>query len=201
MIWSYNAPEMQLAYGAVADLAHWYGLPAWGIVLESDYPGLDAQAGAEMSADTLWALMSGVEMVHNVGRSGAGKLISAEAAVLADEIIAYTRAAVQPLAVSKRILDESVQLIEEMGPMGEYLTHDHTLRHFRDFWYPSLFDRAHFDPQSGDFGLDLYDRLNARAKALVDECSSPPLPATTLAEIEAIESGWYDRVGQGLLAA
>ena len=194
LIWSYNAPEVQLAYAAVADLAHWYGLPAWGIVLESDYPLLDAQAGAEMSADTLWAMLSGVEMVHNIGRSGAGKIVSAEAAVLADEIISYTRAAIQPLAVSDQVLQESVQLIDELGPLGEYVTHDHTYQHFRDFWYPSLFDRSHFDPQGADFGIDLSDRLNIRARNLIDSHNSPVLPSETLAEIETLESGWYGRV-------
>lgn len=201
MIWSYNAPEMQLACGAIADLAHFYGLPAWGTVLESDYPLLDGQAGAEMSTAALWAMLSGVEMVHNIGRSGAGKLVSAEAAVLANEIIAYSRAAVRPLAVSNRVLDESVQLIDEMGPMGEYVTHEHTLRHFRDFWYPSLFDRSHFDPQSGDFGSELCDRLHTRATALVENHTSPDLSADTLAEIEGLERTWNSRLGQRRMAA
>ncbi|MFC2031167.1 trimethylamine methyltransferase family protein [Chloroflexota bacterium] len=201
MIWSYSAPEMQRACGAIADMAHFYGLPAWGTVLESDYPVLDGQAGAEMSTAALWAMFSGVEMVHNIGRSGAGKLVSAEAAVLADEIIACARAAVQPMEVSDCVLDENVRLIDEMGPMGEYLTHEHTLRHFRDYWYPALFDRPHFDPQGGDVGPELCDRLSARAKVLIEDHTSPTLSAGTLAEMEAMERNWYKRAGQRRMAA
>ena len=31
-LWSYCAPETLLAYSAVTDLAHWYGMPAFGLV-------------------------------------------------------------------------------------------------------------------------------------------------------------------------
>ncbi len=34
-LWSYGAPEMLTAYAAVADLAHWYGMPAWGLEMLS----------------------------------------------------------------------------------------------------------------------------------------------------------------------
>jgi trimethylamine--corrinoid protein Co-methyltransferase len=197
LIWSYNAPEMQLAYGAVADLAHWYGLPAWGIVVESDAPLLDAQAGAEMSAATMWALLSRMELAHNIGRSGAGKTISAEAAVLADEIIASARSAVQPVAAQAEELEESVRLINEMGPNGEYVTHRHTLRHCRDFWYPSVFDRAHFDPQSRETGTALGSRLTARAAELTETARSQRLPRRVEGELLALERSWYARAGRG----
>jgi trimethylamine---corrinoid protein Co-methyltransferase len=193
LIWSYNAPEMQLAYAAITDLAHWYGLSAWGIVMESDFPLLDAQAGTEMSAATLWAMMSGTEMIHNIGRSGAGKLVSPEAAILADEIISFTRSAVRPLTFSDEELQESAQIIEAVGPAGEYVTLDHTCLHFRDFWYPSIFDRAHFDPLSHRLGSDINDRLNARANNLLDKHEVVPLDERILAEVESLQKTWVSR--------
>ena len=39
-LWSYAAPEMLTAYAAVADLAHWYGMPCWGLEMLSDTPQL-----------------------------------------------------------------------------------------------------------------------------------------------------------------
>ncbi len=77
-LWSYCAPETLMAYGAVADLAHWYGLPAFGLEMISDTPAIDAQTGMEMFAQCLWAYLSGVEMVHNAGLLGSAKLYALE---------------------------------------------------------------------------------------------------------------------------
>jgi trimethylamine--corrinoid protein Co-methyltransferase len=191
--WSYCAPETFLAYAAITDLAHWYGMPAWGLEMCTDSPQLDAQAGAEMMAQCLWAMLSGVEMVHNAGIIGAGKLCAAEGAILADEIIAYTRAMMQPMSITKEDLAEGVDLIEEVGPLGEYVGHAHTLEHFRDMWYPELFDRSRFDPMVKQSEPDLEDRLNAKARHLIETHSPPSLPEDVEAEISALEASWYAR--------
>jgi trimethylamine---corrinoid protein Co-methyltransferase len=193
-LWSYCAPETLLAYSAVADLAHWYGMPAFGLEMTCDIPQINAQMGVELMAQCERAYLSQVEMVHNAGIIGAGKLCAAEAVILADEVIAYTRAAMQPLSTRPDELAESIQLIDETGPMGEYVSHQHTLDHFRDFWYPRLFDRSRFDPVKEAIGPSLEQRLNARARQLIEMHQPQPLAEEVSREIDAIESGWYERL-------
>ena len=192
-LWSYCAPETLLAYSAVADLAHWYGMPAFGLEMTCDIPQINAQMGVEMMAQCQRAYLSQVEMVHNAGIIGAGKLCAAEAVILADEIIAYTRAAAQAVSTSPEHLDESLRMIAEAGPMGEYVSHAHTLEHFRDFWYPRLFDRGRFDPVDEIQRPGLEDRLNARARQLIEQHKPIPLDEDLIAELDAIETGWYAR--------
>jgi trimethylamine---corrinoid protein Co-methyltransferase len=191
-LWSYCAPETQLAYSAVTELAHWYGLPAFGLEMTCDVPRLDAQAGAEMMLQCQRAFLSGVEMVHNAGIYGAGKLCGAEAVILAGEIIAYTRNAMKPLQVTEARLSEAVTMINEAGPLGEYMSKDHTLAHFRDFWYPKIFNRAMFDPLSAEPGIDLYQKLNERARKLIEN-HRPALSEAAIAAINTLEAGWYHR--------
>ena len=191
-LWSYCAPETQLAYSAVTELAHWYGLPAFGLEMTCDIPRLDAQAGVEMMSQCQRAFLSGVEMVHNAGIYGAGKLCGAEAVILADEIIVYTRNAMKPLQVTEAKLAEAVSMINEAGPLGEYISKDHTLAHFRDFWYPQMFDRSMFDPLSAVPGIDLNQRLNERARKLIEN-HRPALSEAAIAEINTLEAGWYNR--------
>jgi trimethylamine--corrinoid protein Co-methyltransferase len=194
-LWSYCAPETFLAYAAVTDLAHWYGMPAWGLEMCTDSPQLDAQAGAEMMAECLWAMLSGVEMVHNAGIKGSGKVCCAEGVILADEIIAYTKAMMNPPVIRGTQLSEGVDLIAEIGPLGEYVSHPHTLEHFRDIWYPALFDRGMFDPMKRESGPGLADRLNVRARHLIETHQPAPLPDDMLAELDRLEASWYTRVG------
>jgi len=193
-LWSYCAPETFLAYAAVTDMAHWYGMPAWGLELCTDSPQLDAQAGAEMMAQCLFAFLSGAEMVHNAGSVGAGKLCAGEGVVLVDEIIRYTKAMLASPLIGNEQLTEAVNLIAEIGPMGEYVGHPHTLEHFRSMWYPQLFDRSMCDPLRKEQGADLLDRLNARARQLIETHVPPPLPDETLAELKRLEASWYRRV-------
>ncbi|MGQ9501389.1 MAG: trimethylamine methyltransferase family protein [Anaerolineae bacterium] len=197
-LWSYCAPEVFLAYAAVTDLAHWYGMPAWGLELCTDSPQLDAQAGVEMMAECTFAFLSGVEMVHNAGLIGAGKLCAAEGVVLADEVIGYTKAMSIPPALDNVQLDEMVNLIAEVGPMGDYIRHPHTLGHCRDIWYPQLFDRSMFDPMPNEWNANLIlQRLNVRARRLLETHSPLPLPGETLAELERLEAIWYRRASNG----
>jgi len=191
-LWSYCAPETQLAYSAVTELAHWYGMPAFGLEMTCDVPRLDAQAGAEMMLQCQRAFLSGVEMVHNAGIYGAGKMCGAEAVILANEIIAYTRNAMKPLQVTEAKLAEAVSMINETGPSGEYISKDHTLAHFRDFWYPQMFERSMFDPLSTVPGIDLNQRLNEHARNLIEN-HRPALSEATIAEIDTLEAGWYNR--------
>lgn len=192
-LWSYCAPETLTAYSAVTDLAHWYGMPAFGLEMTCDIPQINAQMGVEMFAQCQRAYLSQVEMVHNAGIIGAGKLCAAEAVILADEIISYTRAAMQPVSTRPEHIEESILMIADAGPMGEYISREHTLEHFRDFWYPKVFDRGRFDPVDGAPGPDLQDRLNARARRLVEQHRSAPLAEDIQIELDAIETGWYAR--------
>ena len=39
----------------------------------------------------------------------------------------------------------TIDLIDRIGPGGHYLNEDHTMRHFRKVWYPDLFDHTIYD--------------------------------------------------------
>lgn len=190
-LWSYCAPETLLAYSAVADLAHWYGMPAWGLEMTCDIPQVNAQMGVEMMAQCQRAYISQVEMVHNAGIIGSGKLCAAEGVILADEIIACTRPAMQDIHITPGLISESLEVIDQVGPLGDYISHPHTLDHFRDFWYPQLFARERFDPVRESHEPTLQERLNARARQLIEEHEPMLLPDDVASEIDAIESIWY----------
>jgi trimethylamine--corrinoid protein Co-methyltransferase len=197
-LWSYCAPELLTAYAAVADLAHWYGLPAWGIEMLADTPYLNAQAGAEMALICAWAFLCNIELVHNSGLLGACKVCSAESLVLADEQIAYARAAAAsaPLQFSADDLSAATALIDAVGPGGDYLTHPDTLASFRSFWYPRVYDRRNFDAQATSAGDGLRDRLNGRARELSRTHRPCPLKDEVLAELALMERGWLAQSGR-----
>jgi trimethylamine--corrinoid protein Co-methyltransferase len=193
-LWSYCAPETQLAYAAVADLAHWYGFPAWGLEGISDIPQIDMQASLEMATNCTWAMLSNFEVVHNVGLMGAGKLLTAESAVLVDEIIAFARASAKLDHINTEAIRESIDLIKEVGPMGEYISHPHTFDHFREFWYPTLFHRPRFDPSEEMDIRNLDERIREQTKHLLESYTPESLSEDLLKEIDRLEASWYRRI-------
>jgi trimethylamine--corrinoid protein Co-methyltransferase len=191
--WAYCAPESQWAYAAVADLAHGYGLPAFGLEMISDSPRLDAQAGQELAANCLWACLTGTELVHNTGMIGAGKLICPEAFVLADEIIGATRAAVASPDLSPEALAQAASLVEASAPGAEYVSRPHTLEHFRDFWYPTALDRSNFDPLAAMDPVHLAKRLTARSARLLSDHQPRAIPEDVEAALADLERSWRRR--------
>ncbi|MDI6696089.1 MAG: trimethylamine methyltransferase family protein [Anaerolineales bacterium] len=192
-LWAYCAPETLQAYSAIADLAHFYQMPAFGLEMTCDIPTIDAQMGLEFEAQCIRALLSGVEMVHNAGIYGAGKLCGAEAVILADETIAYTRASMKPIWVEAEALSQAIELIRKIGPLGEYISQEHTLKNFRKFWYPKVFERPMFDPRADQPGAALVDRLNQRARWLIENHHPLPLPEDVLDQLDTLERTWYAR--------
>ena len=39
----------------------------------------------------------------------------------------------------------ALDLIDGTGPDGQSLDHPHTLKHFRERWYPNLFERTNYN--------------------------------------------------------
>ena len=191
--WAYCAPESQWAYAAVADLAHGYGLPAFGLEMISDSPRLDAQAGQELAANCLWGCLTGTELVHNTGMIGAGKLVCPEAFVLADEIIGATRAALGSPDLSPQAMSQATALLEASTPGAEYVSQPHTLEHFRDFWYPTVFDRSNFDPLAAMDSAHLAKRLTARSAQLLSDHHPRPMSEGVEAALTELERSWRRR--------
>ena len=60
---SYSTPEFMLTMAAMAELAQYYGLPAWGYAGCSDAKTFDAQAAADTAEWVLMAALSGSNLV------------------------------------------------------------------------------------------------------------------------------------------
>jgi trimethylamine:corrinoid methyltransferase-like protein len=71
------------------------------------------------------------------------------------------------------------------------VSHEHTLKNFRKFWYPRVFERPRFDPQAVKECPTLLERLNERAQELIETYQPTPLAEDVLQQIAALEAHWY----------
>jgi trimethylamine--corrinoid protein Co-methyltransferase len=180
----YGAPEFQLARVAVAEMGRYYGLPTWGYAGHSDSCVMDEQAAADAAFSVLVALLSGSNLVHDVGYLEAGLTTSPEMVVFTAEMISMMRCLVGGVSLDAEAL--ALEVIHEVGPGGDFLTQKHTLRHFRKLWQPALFDRRRVEDWAAKGSKRLGDRLREKTVSIVEEHQPEPLPDGVRAEIDYI---------------
>jgi trimethylamine--corrinoid protein Co-methyltransferase len=184
MVSVYGAPEFQLARLMTAEMGRFYGLPVWGYAGHSDSKVVDGQAAADAQFAVLVALMAKTNLNHDVGYLESGLTGSPEMIVLVSEIISMTR----PFVAGVRLDDETLALdvIHEVGPGGQFISHDHTFAHWRELWIPQIFDRQRLDAWEKQGAKDVKARLREITISLMDEHRVEPLANTVEREIEAI---------------
>jgi len=181
MISVYGAPEYQLARVMVAEMGRYYGLPTWGYAGHSDSCTMDEQAAADSAFSVLIALLTGTNLVHDVGYLEAGLTTSPEMIVFTAEMISMMRQFTG--GVSFAIQDLALDLIHQVGPGGEYMSKEHTLKHFRDMWMPTLFSRQRLTEWVSSGSLRLGQRLRDKTVSIMENHIPPSLPDRVIKEI------------------
>jgi trimethylamine--corrinoid protein Co-methyltransferase len=177
----YGAPEYQLARVLVAEMGRHYGLPTWGYAGHSDSCVVDEQAAIDASFSVLVALLTGTNLVHDVGYLEAGLTTSPEMMVLTAEVISMSRRFMDGVRLDGESL--ALDVIHQVGPGGDFLTAKHTLSHFRDLWQPKVMTRQRMDDWLSSGGKRLADRLREKTVAILDGHEPKPLPDNVKEEI------------------
>jgi trimethylamine--corrinoid protein Co-methyltransferase len=182
-----------LIAAAGAEIARYHGLPSasW---ISSDNSVCDEQSVLERATTGMLHALAGVNIIWGVGQLETEFTLSPEQAVIDNELAGILLRAQRGIEVSEETIAEAV--IRECAPTGDYLSHDHTLRHFREEHFASDL----IGPQRREAWLAAGGRtLGQRAAAKVEEIlSRPPEPTVTPEQSEhlaRIERDWLKRLG------
>jgi len=194
MLASYGAPEFMLDWCALSEMSHYYGLPNFGFAGVSDAKTFDQQAAAEGALWVMLAAQAGGNLIHDVGYIESGLTTSYEMLVSMDEFIGLTGRFMEGIEVSEETL--ALDVIHQVGPGGHFLAEDHTLRHFRENWYPRLLDRDNRPGWEARGRPTLGDRASARVREILETHQPPPLDDAVSAALEVVIHRAEERVRQ-----
>jgi trimethylamine--corrinoid protein Co-methyltransferase len=166
------------------DLAHHHGLPTFGTAGAADAKVFDAQAAAEAALTLFDEMLNGANLVHDIGYLDCAMTGSLELVALCDEIIGWLRRYFRPLDINEDTL--ALDLIHEVGPDGHFVETDHTLRHVREDWIPSLFDRRNYQRWSADGATTFEQRANRKVKDVLASHCAPSLPTGIVERLQRI---------------
>ncbi len=189
---AYGGPESSLYGAAMADISRYLGVPCMGTGGVSEAKTVDTQAAIESTMSILLSALSGSTLIHDIGFLDCADIGSLEMLVMSDEIIAMTKRILRGIEVSDDTL--MLDLIDEVGPGGEFMTADETANRCRtEIWNPTLMDRNDWHSWDAEGGLSMSDRARAKLRRIVETHPAPSVPAGAAEKIAAVLQAAEDR--------
>ena len=167
---------------AGCDMARRYRVPVFCSGGSSDAKLFDAQAAAEAALTLFAGVVSGANMIQNIGYLDSAMTGSMELMVLCDEIIGWIKRYLRDIEVSEETL--ALETIRQVGPDGDFLGTEHTVSHLRDDWMPALFDRASYQAWAEEGRTTLEQRANRKVRSVLQDHPADPLPEGVRAALE-----------------
>ncbi|MGD2175537.1 MAG: trimethylamine methyltransferase family protein [Candidatus Brocadiaceae bacterium] len=143
----------------------------------------DAHSISQRAAFGALAALSGARNFTFGGMLGIDKIFSAEQLLIDVEIVEYLEHLVGGLESDEAA--RAFEVIDAVGPGGDFLTHPGTLAGYRDLWISDLFENLSPEQWSQRKGTTLRERLRRRVGELLDSYSYEPDPAI-VAELDRI---------------
>lgn len=185
-ICSFGSPEQGLMAVAMTQMGKFYGLPVYINVNLTDAKTLDAQAGLEKMGSLLLGALAGGDLLGHAGIVGTDHGGSLLWLVIDDEAMAYARRAINGFAVDPERL--ALEVVKEVGPGGHFLTHPHTLAHYRqEMWIPGpAWTRDTYDRWAEKGNQSIHTRASERVKKILQEHQPEPIDPALSRELDHI---------------
>jgi trimethylamine--corrinoid protein Co-methyltransferase len=180
MISTYCEPER----GHAQALAHFYDLPMFSLGGASESKVVDQQAAVEATLTLMAATLTGGNIIHDLGYLESGLTFSLAQLAICDEIVSWFKSFGQEFEVSEETL--GLDVIAEVGPDGQFLNTKHTLKHYRERWYPKLFERSTYDSWLKEGGKSLDERAAERVEGILVKHKPESLPKKTRQKLQRI---------------
>ena len=181
---SYGSPELHLTSAAMTEIYKWLGLLNSSAGGCTDAKIVDEQAASESVMSIYNNLMAGTNLVHQVGCLDGGLTGSLSSLVMCDEIIAMIKQIGKGIQVTDETL--ALDILKEVGPGGEFLSHDHTYDHWKEWFRPTIIDRSNFEAWSEAGSKTYNDRLEPEVDRILESHAPEPLDENIVQEMKKI---------------
>ena len=164
---SVGAPEWSMVGTAIARMSQYYGIPCRIGAGVSDSKVPDAQAGYEFTLNALPIALSGANMIFGAGGLETGLTFDYAKLIMDHECITNILKLISGVKVDHESM--VLDLIDEIGPGGTYLTHPHTFQRTRSQSQAVVFDRK---PRAqwlqSSKGKDITEMAYEKARQIID---------------------------------
>ena len=162
-----GTPEAMLINTASLQMGlDFYNLPVRTMSGITHSKTVDCQAGYETMQSLMMGMMSGAHMsVQSLGVLDAIMTTSYEKFVIDEELIRRVRRISQGIDTSDEAL--AVDVIQEVGHTGTYLSHITTFEKFRSLWTPTVSDWGNYSDWQNSGSEDVVIKANRKYKEIL----------------------------------
>ena len=181
MVNPYCSPDGK---GITHVMSRYYSLPNFALGGGAESKLVDEQAAAEAALTLMSETLNGGNLIHDLGYLESGLSGSLAQLAICDEIVGWLKHYVAPVEVNEETL--MLDLIDEKGPEGSFITHEHTLEHFREHWYPKLFERGNYSQWEKAGGKSLGERASEQVEKILARDVKNPLPEEVVQAVKDV---------------
>jgi trimethylamine--corrinoid protein Co-methyltransferase len=145
---------------------------------------VDAQSGHEKTLTGLMPALAGANLIYGLGMIESGMTFDFGQLVMDDEFAGMIKLCVGGIPVSDETL--AIDVIGEVGPFGDFLSHDHTMAHMREQSQPGLIDRRVREDWKASGSTTLHERALEKARQILATHVPDPLPDGVADQLKAI---------------
>jgi len=156
---------------------------------------VDAQSGHEKTLTGLLPALAGANLIYGLGMIESGMTFDFGQLVMDDEFAGMIKLCVGGIPVSDETL--AIDVIGEVGPFGDFLSHDHTMAHMRAQSQPRLIDRRVREEWKVAGSTTLHERALEKARQILATHVPDPLPDGVADELAAIVRDAERELGVG----
>ena len=137
--------------------------------------------------------MAGANLIYGLGMLESGVTIDYAQLVMDAEFARMVKFCVPGIPVTDRTL--AVDVIHEIGPFNDFLSHEDTYAGMRGQSSTKLIDRRVREEWTAAGATSLYDRSVLEARRILETHEPTPLPETVAAELRSIIVGAESELG------
>ncbi len=104
--------------------------------------------------------------------------------VMDNDFAGMIKNVVQGIPVTDETL--STDIIQEVGPFKDFLSHENTLLNMRTMSRPNIIDRSRRDNWQSKGSMDLYSKASEEARHILKTYKPPQLPEAVVSSIRSI---------------
>jgi trimethylamine--corrinoid protein Co-methyltransferase len=178
-----GGPEDFLFGAATNQLADFYHVPLSMGAFATGAKEPNWQAAVDNSFSSFMASASGADMLLGCGLLHGSKILSYEQMVMDCEIFSIVCKMLEGIVVDDEHL--AMDVIDRVGPGGNFLAQKHTRQHMRELWLPKLMDRRPYE-QWAEKKDGAREWAGERARDILKNHKPDPLDAKLSAELDRI---------------
>lgn len=158
----------------------------------------DAQATVEHAFRSIVPALCGASVIAGLGHTEHCYTCDPVLLVQDDDLIGMLRRLMRGIEVTDETL--GMDAIMRVGPGGNYLADEHTLKHFKtEYWTPKVTNRHVRNAWKMKGALDANEVARERARKILAEHRPEPLDPKLIQELDQIVAGADDAAARGEL--